>query len=105
MGELLKKNICSQKKLILSFKRSPYFKRAALSRTANRKSQKLFPFVKMIENHEGVLILLNNFMILLLLKFLKKLTQNELANHYNNHALPSHIIVVVFNIYCLHSLN
>ena len=34
----------------------PYFERVELSRKANRKSQKLFPFVKMIENHRGVLI-------------------------------------------------
>ena len=37
-------------------KSRPYFERAALSRKANRKSQKLFPFVKMIENHGGVLL-------------------------------------------------
>ena len=34
---------------ILFFKSRPYFERAALSRKANRKSQKLFPFAKMIE--------------------------------------------------------
>ena len=33
-----------------------YFERAALSRKANRKSQKLFPFIKIPENHRGVLI-------------------------------------------------
>ena len=47
------------KKRILFFKSRPYFERAALSRKANRKSQKLFPFVKVIENHGGVLTHLN----------------------------------------------
>ena len=45
---------------ILSFKSRPYFDRAALSKKANKKSQKLFPFIKMIENHGGVLIHLNS---------------------------------------------
>ena len=35
--------------------RVDHFERAALSRKANRKSQKLFPFIKMIENHGDVL--------------------------------------------------
>ena len=30
-----------------------------MSRTSNRKSQKLFPFVKLIENHKDILIHLN----------------------------------------------
>ena len=38
------------------FKSRPYFERDSLSRKASRKSQKLFPFIKMIENHVGVLI-------------------------------------------------
>ena len=50
--QLFKKRICSFK-IICSFKR------AALSREVNRKSQKLFPFVKIIENHGGVLVHLN----------------------------------------------
>ena len=41
---------------ILFFKSRPYFERATLSRKANKKSQELFPFVKMIENHESELI-------------------------------------------------
>ena len=41
-GQFLKERICSE--LIL-------FERAALFRKGNRKSQKLFNFVKMIENH------------------------------------------------------
>ena len=41
--------------LIVSFWSGPYFERTALSRKANRKSQKLFPFVKMIEIHAGIL--------------------------------------------------
>ena len=32
-----------------------------MSREVNRKSQKLFPFVKIIENHGGVLIHLNMY--------------------------------------------
>ena len=36
--------------------RGHYFERAVLCRVANRKSQKLFPFVKMIEIREGVFI-------------------------------------------------
>ena len=52
--QLLKERICSQGSKF--FKSRPYFERAALSRKANRKSQKLFPFVKMIENHACVLI-------------------------------------------------
>ena len=39
---------------ILSLELRSYFERAALARKANRKSQKLFPFVKMIENHGDV---------------------------------------------------
>ena len=42
---------CSPKEQILPFQSRPYFERAALSRKANRRSQKLFPFVKMIENN------------------------------------------------------
>ena len=42
-----------------SHKNTPCFKRAALYRKANRKSLKLFPFVKMIEIHGGVQIHLN----------------------------------------------
>ena len=41
-------------KQILIFKSRPYFERTALSRKANRKSQKLCPFVKMIGNYGGV---------------------------------------------------
>ena len=33
----------------------PYFEKAALSKKTKRKSQKWCPFVKMIENHAGVL--------------------------------------------------
>ena len=39
-----------------SFKSRPYFERDALVRKANRKSLKLFPFVKMVEKHRDVLI-------------------------------------------------
>ena len=39
---------------IIYLKRRPYFERAALSRKENRKSQNLFPFVKMIEILGGV---------------------------------------------------
>ena len=57
----------SQRKEFAPFKSRPYFGRATLSRKANRKSQKLFPFVKMTENHGGVLIYLKslNFSALL----------------------------------------
>ena len=51
-GQLLKK----RKEFAPLFKSRPYFEWAALSRKANRKSQKLFPFIKMIENHAGELI-------------------------------------------------
>ena len=43
----------------LIFKSKSYFEKTALHRKANRKSQKSFPFVKMIENHGGVLIHFN----------------------------------------------
>ena len=39
---------------ILSFMSRAYFARAALSRKANRKARKLFPFVKVMGNHGGV---------------------------------------------------
>ena len=41
---------------ILFFKSRLYIKRVTLSREANRKSEKLLPFVKVIENHVGVLL-------------------------------------------------
>ena len=46
-GQLVKE--FASKEQILSYKSRPYFERAALSRKANRKSQKLFPFAKMAE--------------------------------------------------------
>ena len=57
-GQLLKKRICSHRSKFFPLRVDPikYFERAALSMKANRKSQKLFPFVKMIENHGVVLI-------------------------------------------------
>ena len=60
----LKKEICSPwskffVEQILSFKGRPYLERAALSRKANRKSYRLFPFVKMVRNHDCLLIHLN----------------------------------------------
>ena len=36
---------------ILSFKSRPKFGRSVLSREANRKSQKSFPFMKMVEKY------------------------------------------------------
>ena len=57
MSTLKEKNLLP-KEQILSLKSRPYFERAVFSRKANRKSQKLFPFEKMIENHRGVLIYL-----------------------------------------------
>ena len=39
---------------ILSFKRKPQFGRDMSAREANRKSQKLFPLVKMMEKHGSV---------------------------------------------------
>ena len=56
-----------RKEQILSFKSRPYFERAALYRIANRKSQKLFPFVKMIEIHGSVLIHLKHNLSLVVL--------------------------------------
>ena len=41
---------------ILSFKSRPHFGRELLFREVNRKSQKLFPFVKMVEKHGDVAI-------------------------------------------------
>ena len=35
-------------------KSTPYLERISLSSEANRKSQKLFPFLKMIEKHRDV---------------------------------------------------
>ena len=39
-----------KKEKILSFKSKPYIEKAFVSREANRKSRKSFPFVKMEEN-------------------------------------------------------
>ena len=50
---LKEKNLLPWEQLV-SFKSRPYFERAALSRKENRNSQKLFPFVKMIESHVRV---------------------------------------------------
>ena len=58
-GQHLRERISALKSRILFFKSRPCFKRAALSRKANSKSEKLFPFVSMIVNHGGVLIHLN----------------------------------------------
>ena len=44
-GLLLKERICFSEEQILPFKSRPHFGRALSSREANRKSQKLFPFV------------------------------------------------------------
>ena len=43
------------------------FKRGILSRKAIRKSQRLFPFVKMIEKHGGVPLHLNSLILVSLL--------------------------------------
>ena len=59
-ASLLKRNLLTNKKKllyleqILFFKSKSQFARAVLAREANRKSQKLFPFVKMVEKHGGV---------------------------------------------------
>ena len=55
-GQFLKKKNLLPLEQFLSFKSRPYFERVALSKKANSKSQKLFPFVKMIENKGGELI-------------------------------------------------
>ena len=55
-GSTLKGNNLLPSEQILSFKSRPHFHfvRASLSKEANRKSKKLFPFVKMVENQESV---------------------------------------------------
>ena len=54
MGQLLKGKTLLHLEQILSFKGVPYLERAALSRKANKKSQKLFHFAKMVEKDECV---------------------------------------------------
>ena len=59
-GSILKERISFHRSKVFPLRVDPILKKnAALSRKANRKSQKLFPFGKMIENHRGVLIHLN----------------------------------------------
>ena len=44
------------KEQVLSFKDGSLFGMVPLSREANRKSKKLFPFEKMVEKHGGAFI-------------------------------------------------
>ena len=53
--QLLKGIICCPRSKFFPL-RVDYFERAALSGKADRKSQKLFPFVKMIETHGRVIL-------------------------------------------------
>ena len=51
-GSTLKANNLLPSEHFFPFKSRTYFERAALSKKADRKSQKLSPFVKMMENME-----------------------------------------------------
>ena len=63
LGSTLKGKNLLLKEQILSLKSRPYFERTSSSREANRKSQKLFPFVKIVDKCDGVLILLKTQML------------------------------------------
>ena len=52
--QFLKENICSRRSKFFPFKSRSHSERAILSRETNRKSQKFFPFLKMIVKHGGV---------------------------------------------------
>ena len=56
MGSTLKGKNLLLLEQILSFKSIPHFGKSEMSRGENRKTQKLFPFVKMAEKHGGVSI-------------------------------------------------
>ena len=55
----MKKRICSPRSKFFPLRVDPIWKGLHCPGKQNKKSQKLFPFVKMIENHDGVLIYLN----------------------------------------------
>ena len=48
---------------ILSLKRRPHLERTTSYREANRKSQMLFPFVKMAEKHDGIQIYFDQLLL------------------------------------------
>ena len=54
MGSTLKEKNLLLREQILSFKSRSHLVRTALSQEANRMTQKLFPFLKVVEIHGGV---------------------------------------------------
>ena len=64
--QLLKKGICSRRSKFLPLSVDPIIEKAASSRRANSQTQKLFPFVKMAENHGGVPMHLKTFSAILM---------------------------------------
>ena len=58
--KLLKERICSLRSKFFSFKSRPDFGRAVPSGEAIGNSQKLFPFVDLVKNPEGILVHLNS---------------------------------------------
>ena len=53
MDQLLQKRICSLRSKFFPVRVDHISKRVALSKKANRKSEKMFPFVNLIENDGG----------------------------------------------------